>query len=141
MQFCFYPNHEFACPDVSHCPHLGGAALGTLVSIANTSGDSIDNLHRRLDAERERNTKLVEENLKLEEELEQVKLELKREQQNKFATNQGEKEAADDKAAKDSSNTTEPKKRGAPMGHPSALSLPNQKLTKHSLVPQNADGI
>jgi len=66
MQFCFYPKHEHGCPHVSHCPHLGGAALGTLVSIANTSGVTIDGLHKAIDAERKRNTKLVEENLRLE---------------------------------------------------------------------------
>ena len=37
MSFCFYPQHEFACPNLRHCPHLGGAALGTLVMIANSS--------------------------------------------------------------------------------------------------------
>ena len=52
MQFCFYPNHEHACPDVGHCPHLGGAALGALVLRANQSGSTIDGLHRTIDAER-----------------------------------------------------------------------------------------
>ena len=120
MNFCFYPKHEFACPKVSHCPHLGGAALGTLVLIANSSGDTIGNLHKRLDAERKRITRLVEQNLKLEAELEQAKLELKLERQNKFATNQEkeEEDAADDEATEESSITVEPKKRGAPMGHP-----------------------
>jgi transposase len=113
MSFCFYPKHEFACPNVRHCPHLGGAGLASLVLIANTSGNTIGNLHKRLDAERERNTRLIKENLKLEEELAQAKLELKLERQNKFATNQEREE----EAAKDSSKTTEPKKRGAPMGH------------------------
>jgi hypothetical protein len=41
-----------------------------------------------IDAERERNVKLVEEVQRLEEELAQAKLELKLERQNKFATNQ-----------------------------------------------------
>ena len=35
MQILFYPNHEFRCAHVGHCPHLGGAALGTLVTCAN----------------------------------------------------------------------------------------------------------
>jgi len=34
MRFCFYPNHEYSCPQVSHCPHLGGASVGTLVLAA-----------------------------------------------------------------------------------------------------------
>lgn len=82
MHFCFYPKHEHGCPHVSHCPHLGGAALGTLVSIANTSGGTIDRLHKTIDIERKRNAELVEENLRLEKALEQAKLELKLERQN-----------------------------------------------------------
>ena len=27
MSFPIYPNHEYACPNVSHCPHLGGASV------------------------------------------------------------------------------------------------------------------
>ena len=84
MHFCFYPKHEHGCPNVSHCPHLGGAALGTLVEIANTSGDTIDGLHQAVDLERKRNTELVEENPRLEKALEQAKLELKLERQNKI---------------------------------------------------------
>jgi hypothetical protein len=123
MHFSLYPNHEHGCPNVSHCPHLGGAALGTLVLIANTSGDTIDGLHKAVDIERKRNAKLVEENQRLEKALEQAKLELKLERQNKFATNQQKNE--DDADADDKTKTTdaspaasEPKKRGAPVGHP-----------------------
>jgi len=35
MNFEFLPKHEFRCPQLKHCPHLGGAALGTLVPCAN----------------------------------------------------------------------------------------------------------
>ena len=52
MNFSFYPKHEFACPHVSHCPHLGGAALGAVVHVANSSGDIVDQLHRQLAAAR-----------------------------------------------------------------------------------------
>ncbi len=31
MPFNFHPKHEYNCPNVSHCPHLGGAALRPLV--------------------------------------------------------------------------------------------------------------
>lgn len=118
MQFCFYPKHEHGCPNVRHCPHLGGAALGTLVLHANSSGDTIDQLHRLIDAERERSAKLLEENLRLETALEQVKLELKLERQNKFATNQQKDDDAEQDVAEETAAAKEPKKRGAPVGHP-----------------------
>ena len=120
MQFSFYPKHEDGCPNVSHCPHLGGAAIGTLVRIANHSGGAISGLHKKVDAERKRSERLVEENLRLKKELEQAKLELKLERQNKFATHQQKEEendSADDEATEESS-PTKPKKRGAPVGHP-----------------------
>jgi hypothetical protein len=102
---------------VGHCPHLGGAALGTLVLIANQNDESRQYLLKTIDAERERNSRLVEENQQLRTELEQVKLELKLERRNKFATNQ-QKQAKP--AESTSSKTTSPelKKRGAPVGHP-----------------------
>ena len=122
MQFCFYPKHEHGCPNVSHCPHLGGAVLGTLVWIANTSGDTIDDLYKTIDAERKRNAKLVEENLRLEKALEQAKLELKLERQNKFATHQQKKkensatdEATSEPATSEPAAADKPKKRGAPV--------------------------
>ena len=37
MGFSFYPKHEQNCPNVSHCPHWGGAALGTLVLMATAN--------------------------------------------------------------------------------------------------------
>ena len=87
MSVCFYPKHEFACPHVSHCPHLGGAALGTLVHLANSSGDSLDYAHRQLDATQKSVSDLVAENEALKREVERLKLELKLERQTKFATN------------------------------------------------------
>jgi hypothetical protein len=38
MSFCFYPKREFGCPRHGHCPHLGGAALGTLVHLQAEAG-------------------------------------------------------------------------------------------------------
>ena len=119
MHFCFYPKHEHGCPNVIHCPHLGGAALGTLVLIANSSGDTSDELHKAVDVERKRNTKLVEENLRLEKALEQAKLELKLERQNKFATNQQKEDAdAEQDVTEETASAKGSKKRGAPVGHP-----------------------
>ncbi len=117
MEFCFSPDHEYGCPHVSHCPHLDGAALGMVVMLANESGDTLDYLYRTIDAERDTISKLVEENQRLEQELEQVKLELKIERQNKFATNQQKEEAGAD-ATEETTTSKEPKKRGAPVGHP-----------------------
>lgn len=68
-------------------PFGGGAALGTLVLLANTSGDTVDRLYRQLDAARESVSELVAENEALKREVERLKLELKMERQNKFATN------------------------------------------------------
>ena len=72
MPFCFYPNHEYGCQYVTHCPHLGSAALGTLVHAANEAGDSLDYLHMSIAAERKRNSNLVEENQQLRQELKQT---------------------------------------------------------------------
>ncbi len=124
MQFCFYPTLERACGNVSHCPHLGGASIGTLVQIANHSGTTIDQLYRQLDAVRKRNSELVDDNLRLAKELQQVKLEMKLERQNKFATNEqknAEPEtevATGETPAGDASDDKQPKKKGAPLGHP-----------------------
>jgi transposase len=118
MNFCFYPKHEFGCPHVGHCPHLGGAALGTLVHLANSSGDSLDLLHRQLDASRKSVSDLVAENEALKREVERLKLELKLERQTKFATNsQRQAHAVEDKST-ESPSQAEPRKRGAPVGHP-----------------------
>ena len=117
MSFCFYPNHEFGCEHVGHCPHMGGASVGMVVLQANENMQMQQYLHGVIDAERERNSKLFVENQQLQEELERVKLELKLERQNKFATNQ-EKQKEEDSVdqAVPSEQTT--KKRGAPVGHP-----------------------
>ena len=123
MEFPFYPNHEHASPNVRHCPHFGGAALGMLVLRANIAGETHDRLHRTLDAERKRNSELVTEALGLEKELAQVKLELKLERQNKFATNaQKNGDSACDEASSptvaDLPAIETKKKRVAPVGHP-----------------------
>ena len=115
MSFLFYPKHEHRCPHVNHCPHLGGAGLGPLVQVANQNDESHWALLRTLDAERERNARLSEENQQLRQELAHVKLELKLERQNKFATNQQTKTA--EPTSPESAALTR-KKRGAPVGHP-----------------------
>ena len=62
VKFCFYPKHEYACPQLSHCPHLGGAALGTLVAMANEGDEGFDWLNRQLDGARKSVSELVAEN-------------------------------------------------------------------------------
>jgi len=119
MHFSFYPKHDHDCPNVGHCPHLGGAALGTLVLTANQSSDTLGSLHRTIDAERKRNAELVEANRQLEKDLAQAKLELKLERQSKFATSEtAEDEPSADEETTDEPAAAEPRKRGAPVGHP-----------------------
>ena len=124
QQFCYQPGHEHGCGHSNCCPHLGGASVGMLVQITNTSGKTTLQLHLQLDSERKRISGLVDENQRLENELQQAKLELKLERQNKFATAQQQNEeapaggtpsaGADDSSVNDA---TKPKKRGAPVGH------------------------
>jgi len=90
-----------------------------LVLQANENELERRQLHGTIEAERQRNNRLVDENQRLQAELERVKLELKLERQNKFATSS---------KSDDGSNQDEPQaeqtpvkalaKRGAPVGHP-----------------------
>jgi transposase len=120
MKFCFYPDHEYACPQVGQCPHLGGASLGTLVLAASDHDDHFRMVYGQLDFERERNAKLVAENERLQRELAQAKLELKLERQRKFACGRDAK--ADDPEAEEAATgpalAKTAGKRGAPAGHP-----------------------
>ena len=123
MEFCFYPRHEYACPQVDHCPHLGGAAVATLVAEASDHGQYLEMLHGQLDFERARNTKLVVENEELRGQLTQVRLELKLDRQNKFACGRDVKGNAEEGSPTDgpvpaSPGAKTPGKRGAPVGHP-----------------------
>jgi hypothetical protein len=56
MHFCFYPEHDYGCPHVMHCPHLGGAALGSLVLAADEQTEWMEALHRQIDSLRTENT-------------------------------------------------------------------------------------
>ena len=116
MSFCFYPTLEHSCPNVGHCPHLGGAAIGTVVRLANQTEESREYLYRAIDAERATISRLVQENERLQKELDRVKLELKLERQNKFATN--EQKRGDKPDSSEPGLDKPKKKRGAPVGHP-----------------------
>jgi len=79
-------------------------------------------LHASLDVARARGDRLFEENQRLQKQLDQVKLELKLERQNKFATN---KQKQDSGGTADTPNAsaaavkaTDKKKRGTPVGQP-----------------------
>lgn len=120
MSVCFYPEHEYGCKQVGHCPHLGGASLGTLVLLAKANEESREHLYRQLDAERERGDRLFRENEALKEQLAQAKLELKLERQTKFATNRQKQANAGTGASSAPVPPAKGKKpkRGAPKGHP-----------------------
>jgi len=113
--FCFYPNHEFACGHLKHCPHLGGAAIASVVHIANDSEQTRQADSHTIRTLQTENSELLHQIVELQEQLQQAKLELKIERQNKFATNKQKQDSPDtqpDTATKPSA------KRGAPVGHP-----------------------
>jgi transposase len=114
MHFCFYPKHEFGCPHVNHCPHLGGAALGTLVLAADEQTEWTDSLLRQIDSLRAEDTAKYH---KIEEQaarIEQLERELKAERQKQFKAKKEEPAPAET----DEAPAPGPKKRGAPQGHP-----------------------
>ena len=115
MQFGFYPGHENGCGHPRDCPHLGGASVGHLVQIVNSSESGRLYVYRQLHAERERNSQLVADVMRLEKALEQAQLELRLERQNKFSTS---KKSESDSSESDSTvQQTGTGKRGAPVGH------------------------
>jgi len=118
MEVAFYPEHEYACSNVAHCPHLGGAALGTLVLAADEQEDFRRMMLGQVDYERERSSKLFEENQQLKKQLEQLRLELKVERQNRFATSASDKSRQPEPTNRNDTDDRQPKKRGAPLGHP-----------------------
>jgi len=114
MQFPFYPKHEYGCPHVGHCPHIGGASLGTLVHAAGEQTEWMDALHRQIDALRAESTAKYEKIKQLETRVEELEIELKAERQKQFKrkTEQAAEEEIADPAALQGT-----KKRGAPVGH------------------------
>jgi hypothetical protein len=114
MHFVFYPKHQFGCPQVGHCPHLGGASLGSLVLAADEQTDWTDALLRQIDALREENAAKYGKIQELTAQVEQLQRELKAERQKQFKRQK-------ENAAEEDAETTAPigtKKRGAPRGHP-----------------------
>ena len=118
--FCFHPNLEHSCPNVQHCPHLGGAGLVSVVHVAKYSDQTREYSLRNIRVLERDNAELISLVVRLQNQLEQAKLELKLERQNKFATNKQKQDGdttttqeADQPAAESPA-----KKRGAPGGHP-----------------------
>lgn len=115
MHFVFYPHHQYGCPQVGHCPHLGGAALGGLVLAADAQTEWTNALLRQVDTLREENSTKHRKIEELAALVEQLQRELKAERQKQFKHNTEEPIEADLPAADE---TPGPKKRGAPVGHP-----------------------
>lgn len=113
MSFVFYPKHEYGCANVMHCPHLGGAALGSVVFQANENDEQQGWLFRQLDGSREENAVQARRIAELEERVKQLEAELKAERQKKFKAARPEK----DQPSPGDSEEKQSKKR-APVGHP-----------------------
>jgi len=97
-----------------HCPHLGGAALGTLVHAADEQTEWMDSLLRQIDSLRAENTAKYHKINEQAARIEQLERELKVERQKQFKAKK-EEPAQDDPAE---STPRAGKKRGAPVGHP-----------------------
>jgi transposase len=114
MHFLFYPKHEFACPHVSHCPHLGGASLGSVVHAGNVNLDQTDLFWRQIDGLRAEGSAKSVKIKELTARVEQLERELKAQRQKQFRCKKEEPTAEEP-------GSTPPqgkKKRGAPAGHP-----------------------
>lgn len=114
MLFVFYPKHQHDCPHVDHCPHLGGAGLGSLVLAAEENQEWTDSLLRQVDGLREENDAKARTIAEQQERIEQLKRELKAERQKQFKASRPDEEIP----AEANEPEAEAKKRGAPIGHP-----------------------
>src|SRR5271157_2616012 len=114
MSFPFYPKHEYACPHVNHCPHLGGAALGSVVLLAAENREWTDSLLRQIDTLREQNAAQARVIAEQQERIEQLERELKAERQKQFKATRPDEEVPGEA----NEPQAEAKKRGAPVGHP-----------------------
>lgn len=115
MHFVFYPKHEFGCPHVGCCPHLGGASLGRLVHAADEQTEWMGALYRQVDSLRAENTVKYHKIEELTARIEQLERELKAERQKQF---QATKAEARQEEPREGLSAAGQKKRGAPVGHP-----------------------
>ena len=72
MTFPFYPKLEMQCPNVSHCPHLGGASIGAVVMVANHSEQNDGHLVRQIGVLEKENAQLLSQVVQLQEQLAQA---------------------------------------------------------------------
>lgn len=129
MPYLFYPKLTHNCPNIDHCPHLGGAALGSIVLSANANAEWLQSLLRQVDALREENSAHASVIAEQQERIEQLERELKAERQKQFkATTPEEEVPADEPQA-------EAKKRGAPVGHPGWFRPTPTRSDRTILVP------
>ncbi len=125
--YTFYARKDDACPNAKHCPHPGGALIAVLVLLANDNAQCGQFLHGTIEVERERTTELFAQNQRLQTELDRVKLELKLERQNKFATNsKSQDESNHEDLETEQGRGDASAKRGAPVGHPGWFRLTPQ---------------
>ena len=134
MSFVFYPKHQYGCPNVMHCPHLGGAALGCVVFQANENDEQRDWLFRQLDGQREENAAKVRRIEELAGRVAQLEAELKAERQKQFKATRPDEEVP----AEASAPPAEAKKRGAPAGHPGWFRPTPTKIDRTIDVPAPA---
>jgi transposase len=113
MHFIFYPRHDYGCPHVGDCPHLGGMSLGSLVLAAEEETEWTDALQRQVDALREEGCTKSQKIAELTARVEQLQRELKAERQKQF--NRKKEEAAEEE--REPTAVKGKKKRGAPQGH------------------------
>ena len=128
------PQTRIRLPARQPLPASRGAGLGTLVHLASSSGDSLDLLHRQLDATRKSVSDLVAENESLKREIDRLNLGLKLERQTKFATNRQRQARAIQNEPSESLSDVEPRKRGAPEGRRKAGRVryrPTTRLKQH----------
>jgi transposase len=114
VSYLFYPKLIEDCPNVGHCPHLGGAALGSVVSSANANDEWLQALLRQIDGLRHDNDAKRHKIEELQQQVEQLKAELKVERQKQFNRTSAD-EPVDEVL---DSATIGVRKRGAPVGHP-----------------------
>ncbi len=134
MLFVFYPHHQYGCPNVDHCPHLGGAALGSLVFEANGQSEWTDSLLRQIDGLREADAAKSQKIQDLERKVDELQLELKAERQKQF---KAKKETAAEEA--EPAANPKAKKPGAPVGHPGWFRPRPDHFDRLILVPAPCD--